>query len=195
MDFELTREQEDLRQRARALADELLFGRLELIELSIGACPQGVPLPLRRRAGDSEWCPCAIKDRADTLPVTGAIGNASFGDGKIRGSEFRSECVRESGRGAQVPPGFPGPSRRLRLVDKFLHNLEVSVTADNVGIIVSGALNRVELLGFGSGGKNALTLIERHDLITIAVKDQDRRFDLFDFFEIVVLRLQERANR
>ena len=59
---------------------------------------------------------------------------------------------------------------------------------------MAGAADRVKILRARRGVEDSPTVLVGNHLIAVAMQDQERDFDLSDFFQIVVTSLEQRSN-
>jgi response regulator of citrate/malate metabolism len=79
--------------------------------------------------------------------------------------------------------------------EETVEDLQVGLTANQVEVVMVGALDAVELLRLSRGFKEASALLERNDLVVLTMDDQKRGLDLLDLREGVVLGPKERTDR
>jgi len=68
----------------------------------------------------------------------------------------------------------------------MLQSREIGVAANDIGVVMMPAVNRVKLLRPGSLFEDLSALRKGNDLIPVSVKNQERDFDFFDFLEDVI---------
>ena len=71
-------------------------------------------------------------------------------------------------------------------LDEMLQSREIGVAANDIGVVMMPAVNRVKLLRPGSLFEDLSALRKGNDFIPVSVKNQERDFDFFDFLEDVI---------